>query len=289
MENTTLNLAPFIFDSLNSIFFKIFSSIDATIYSSLDSILFINPDIINNSKFQQFLGTDSTNGLLLIANALIFGVALFYILKFSISHLTYAKIDSPYQFIFKCIIFAACMNSSLWICEKIIELVSLLSDSILKIGNLVTGNEINFSNLVNTINSSLFPAVESFDILSFDGFLKLANTICVIYILLAYSVRYIMCKILILLSPFAFVSLINNCFDGFFKSWLKDFLVILFMQVFVSIVLVLGFCLNFYFDDTISKLTYFAILFIIANCKFNVKELLAHIYDHSQNTLKDLV
>lgn len=285
MEDHALTL---ICNFFNSILSNFFSSFDSNFFSYFDSIIFINSDILNSLKFQQLFGTDSANGFLLIANSLILGISIFYILRFSISHLIYSKIDSPSQFFFKCVIFTACMSSSLWICEKIIEITFILSDLILKLGNSVTGYEITFSNLVNLINSILYSNPQNFDLFSFDGFLKLANTICLIYILFSYSIRYFMCKIYVLISPFAFISLICNSFDGFFKGWIKNFIELLFMQVFISIVLSLGFCMNFYVDDTHSKLMYFAILFIIANCKVSVKQLFSHIYESSKNILKDL-
>ncbi len=287
--NETINLSNLICDSLNSIFFKIFSSIDNTIYSNLDNILFINSDIINNLKFQQIFGTDSSNGLLLLANSLIFGIVLFYILSFAVSHLIYSKIDSPYQFLFKCIIFATCMNSSLWICENLIYLITTLTDFIREIGSSINGFEITFSNLINHINSTLYPTIETFDIFSFDGILKFATTIGIIYILLIYSTRYILCKILILLTPFAFLSLINHRFDGFFKGWLKQFLTLLSMQIFVSLILVLGFSLEFQAGNTLSKLIYFGIIAIIAKCHYNVKEIFSFLFQYSHNTLKKLI
>lgn len=289
LESETVNLTSLICDSLNTIFFKIFSSIDNTVYSSLDNLLFIHSDVLKDSKFQQLLGTDTTNGLLLIANSLIFGIILFFIFHFAISHLTYSRIDSPYQFIFKCVIFIACMNSASWICEKIIDLISLFSDSICEIGYSITGYEIQFSNLIDHINSNLYPSLETFDIFTFDGILKLCSTIGIIYILFTYSVRYMLCKILILISPFAFMSLICNRFDGFFKGWLKQFLILLSMQIFVSLVFVLGFSLEFYAGNTISKLIYFAMIVVIAKCHYRIKELFQDIYAYSHNRLKDFV
>ena len=78
MEEQTLDLTQLICDSINSIFFKFLSSIDNTIYSNLDNILFINSDITNNLKFQQFFGTESSNGLLIIVKCLIIGLVLYY-------------------------------------------------------------------------------------------------------------------------------------------------------------------------------------------------------------------
>lgn len=289
MENETINLTSLICDTLNSIFFKIFSSIDHTISSNLDSILFIQPTIVQDSKFQKFFGTDPHNGLLLIANSLIFGIVLFYVFRFVLSHLTYSKVDSLYQFSFKCILFIVFMNCSLWICEGFVYLTSLLSNLVCEIGHFITGKDIGFSSLLYQINSALYPSLETFDIFSLDGILKLGCNISIVFILFSYAIRYIMCKILILLAPFAFLSLITNHLDGFFKGWLKEFLILLLMQIFVSIVLVVGFTLEFYAGDLLSKSIYFAILVIIAKCHYNVRALLAHAYEYSHYKLKDFI
>ena len=289
MEQPLIDLTELICDSINSIFFKFFSSIDNTIYSNLDSILFINSDITNNLKFQQFFGTDSSNGLLIIVNSLTIVLVLFYALNFVVSHLIYNKVDSPYQFIFKCIIFISCANSSFWICKQAINLVSIVTQLIQDIGYNVTGYEINFSTLINNINSALYTSLQIFDIFTFDGILKFCYCLGIIYILLVYSIRYIMCIILILISPFAFISLVNNRFDGFFTGWLKQFLSLLFAQIFVSIVLVVGFCIDFTAGNVLSKLTYFALIAIIAKCHYNVKSIFSDIHNYSNNKLKDLI
>ena len=82
------------------------------IYSTLDNLTFISPDIIKNNSFQNILGTSASEGILLICNSLILGFIIYYAINYLISHLTYSKIDSPKQFIFKAIIFIAIMNSS---------------------------------------------------------------------------------------------------------------------------------------------------------------------------------
>ena len=68
------------------------------------------------------------HGILLICNSLIFGFVLYYSINYLISHLTYSKIDSPKQFIFKTIIFVSFMNSSFWICEQIINIISIINN-----------------------------------------------------------------------------------------------------------------------------------------------------------------
>lgn len=289
MEEQTLNLTELICDSINSIFLKFFSSIDNTIYSNLDSILFINSDITNNLKLQQFFGDSSNNGLLIIVNSLIVGLVLFYVLNFAVSHLIYTKVDSPYQFIFKCIIFITCSYSSFWLCSQAIKFTSLITDLIKEIGQSITGYEITFANLIDNINSALYTSLQIFDILSFDGLLKFSTSLILIYILITYSIRYIMCILLILISPFSFLSLINNTFDGFFKGWIKQFLELLFAQILVSLLLVIAFCIDFDSGDFISKITYFSLLSIIAKCHYNSTSFFALIYNYSNNKLKDII
>lgn len=289
MENEITYATDVLCHTFNTIFSNIFSSIDTTINHILDNLLFIHSDITDTFKFQQLFGTDSTNGLLLIANSLLLGIILFYIFHFALSHLIYLKIDSPYQFIFKCIIFIACTNSSLWLCEKLIYFISLVSDSICEVGSLIHGCEISFSHLTDTINSSLYVGTETFELFSFDGILKLISTLGTLYILFLYSIRYVLCKIFILLAPFAFISLVNNRSDGFFKGWLKYFLILLFMQVFVAIVLIVGFSFEYYAGDTLSKLMYCAIILIIAKSHVHVKEIFSFIGNYSHNTLKKFI
>lgn len=270
------------------IFSLFFSFINNNLYSKIDNIIFIRQNITENYKFQSFLGTDKTNGILLIANSLIFGLILFYVLKFALSHLIYSKIDSPYQFIFKCILFIICMNSSLWLCEKVIFLISAISDAICEIGSMISGVEINFSNFINHINNSLGFDNPDFNIISLDGIFKIIYNLGICYILISYSVRYILCQILILISPFAFISLINHQFSGFFKGWLKQFLILLSMQIFISILLVLGFLINFETADISCEIYYLAIIVLIIKCKFNVKEIFSNIYNLNHNKLNDL-
>ena len=289
MEEQTLDLTELICDSINSIFFKFFSSIDNTIYSNLDSILFINSDITNNLKLQQFFGDNSTNGLLIIVNSLIIGLVLFYILNFTVSHLIYTKVDSPYQFIFKSIIFIGCSYSSFWICSKTIKFTSLITDLIKKIGQGITGYEISFTNLIDNINSSLYTSLQILDIFSFDGLLKFCTTLITIYILIFFSIRYITCILLILMSPFSFLSLVNNTFDGFFKGWIKEFLELLFTQLIVSLLLVISFCIDFNSENIISKISYFSLLLLIAKCRLKTKSIFSELFKYSNNKLKDIV
>lgn len=76
MDST--NLTDTIIKTINTIFQNLFSSIDNSLYSLLDDLVFINTDILDSSFLEKILGNNFSNGLILIANALLIG--FFYII-----------------------------------------------------------------------------------------------------------------------------------------------------------------------------------------------------------------
>ena len=121
---TNENFTNSVTETLNYIFKSVFLSIDDNIYGLLDDITFIDSKIIESSIFDKI--TNNTSGILLICNALILGVIIFYSINYLFSHLFISKVDSPSQFIFKLIVFTILMNSSFWICEQIINIISII-------------------------------------------------------------------------------------------------------------------------------------------------------------------
>lgn len=242
MEN--FNLAQNIKQSLNEIFSGLFSSIDNNIYLLLDTLTFVNSKITKEPAITKLLGDNITDGILLICNSLVLGFIIYYAANFLFSHLTYAKSERPGQFIFKSIIFIGLMNSSLFVCTQIIDIISIVTDLIKSLGKSAFGSEISFSNLINYINSSVYLGDTSFSLFSFDGIIKSFTSFGLINLLFTYSLRYIMLQVFILVSPFAFLCLINDSTSWFFHSWLRSFISMLLVQVLIAIILTLGFSLN---------------------------------------------
>ena len=77
MEETS-SLTNSIIQTINSIFQTLFSSIDNNIYKVLDDLVFIDSNILNGSIFEKIFGTNTSNGLLVIANSLLIGFSLYY-------------------------------------------------------------------------------------------------------------------------------------------------------------------------------------------------------------------
>ena len=262
MEDTTTSTNS-ILEIINNIFGNIFSSVDNSIYELLDKITFINSSIIENNSFSKLFGTKSTEGILLICNALILGIIIFYATNYLFSHLTYSKIQTPSQFIFKCVIFIGIMNESLWICSQIINIISLVSSSIQYIGMQILGEEISFMNFIEKINDTIYTSSFILSITSFEGIIKSVTSIGFITLIFSYALRYIMIQVFVLLSPFAFLCLINDRTEWIFKSWIKAFISLLLEQVLIAIILILAFSIEFTSNDTLSQIIYIGIIYAL--------------------------
>ena len=262
MEDLTTT-ANSIADIINELFGNIFSSIDNSIYELLDKITFIDSSIIDNTSFSKLFGDKSTEGILLICNALILGIIIFYATNYLFSHLTYSKIQTPSQFIFKCVIFIGIMNESLWICSQIINIISLVSSSIQYIGMQILGEEISFMNFIEKINDTIYTSSFILSITSFEGIIKSVTSIGFITLIFSYALRYIMIQVFVLLSPFAFLCLINDRTEWIFKSWIKAFISLLLEQVLIAIILLLAFSIEFTSNDTLSQIIYIGIIYAL--------------------------
>ncbi|MCI8273780.1 MAG: hypothetical protein HFJ55_06850 [Clostridia bacterium] len=255
MENTS-NITTSIINTINTILQNLFSSIDNSLYEILDDITFISSDILNDSYFEKILGTTSSNGLLLIANSLLFGFVLYYAIKYLFSHFTYSKIETPTQFIFKCIIFCVCVNSSYFLISQLLDFFSNITLAIRGIGEQLFNKSICFSELILNINNFISIEEASFNVFSLDGIIKASLTMSLLNLVFTYSFRYVMLKVFILLSPFAFLSLLLESTSWFFKSWIRNIFSLLFIQIIVSIVLLILFSIDFSSGSLMIKFIY---------------------------------
>lgn len=268
-----------IIETINSMFGNLFSSIDSTIYSALDNITFINTDILNSYYFEKIFGTTTSNGFLLIANSLLIGFVLYYGVTYLLSSLGIIQdnIQKPSQFFFKVLLGGLLMNSSLFICEQLIYINSLISDAIRFLGHELLGGDICFSELINQANAIIFLENNTSSIFSIDGILKMIFSFSFFNIIFSYSVRYIMIKIFILISPFAFLSLSTPSTSVFFKCWIKSFLALLFIELLASMILIIMFSITYSSNDITSKLLLIGALFALIKSNSYIRELIGGI------------
>lgn len=272
-----VNITEVIINAINTIFQTIFSSIDNNLYSILDDITFIDTNILNSSYFRNIFGTSTTNGILLIANSLILGFLLYYCAKLLLSNLLITQAERPTSFIFKLIIYGICMNSSIFICEQFIFFTSCLSSSIQEVGSNLFGNTISFSNLVYKLNTMIQIEENSFTIFSIDGLLKSVISISFLNLTFSYAIRYIMIKVFVLISPFAFLSLSTSSTSGFFKAWIKCFVSLMFVQILVAFVLLIIFSIDFSSSNIFSKFLICGAIFALLKANSYVRDFMGGI------------
>lgn len=281
-----------IMEALNTLFSNMFSSIDNNIYSTLDEITFIDGSILNSYNFEKIFGISSSSGILLIANALLVGFVIYYSIRLLLSNLAITEAQSPYSFIFKIIFFGICMNFSYFICDQIIYLNSELSMAIREIGNETFGIDMNFYNLIDKLNSVIYIEEKNVNIFSIDGIIKSIISFGFFNLLFSYSIRYVLVKVFILISPFAILSLCTNQTYSFCKSWFKCFLSLLFVQDFVSLTLILIYSIELKSNNLLSKFLFIGCIFVLIKANSYVREFMGGVSTEIQtgiNGLKNMV
>ena len=271
MEQTS-NMSQTVIDTINTIFSNLFTSIDTNLYKVLDELTFISSDILEDKYFGKIFGTSASNGLLLVANSLLIGFLIYFATKYLAANITFSKIENPIQFIFKLVIFGIAMNCSYFIIGQLLDINSNISNAIRSIGEDLFKKNICFSNLITAINSNLEIEADKLNIFSVDGIIKATTIISLVNLVTVYALRYVMIKIFVLLSPFAILSLCMENTSWFFKLWAKNLFSLLFIQIIVSLVLLILFSMDYGSKDLIVKFIYVGGIYALIRANSFVRE-----------------
>ena len=286
MENTN-NITQIIINTINSIIETLISSIDNNLYSVLDDVTFIGSDILNDKNFENIFGTSTTNGILLIANSLLLGFILYYAVKHFMAHFTYNQTETPFSFILKLILYGIAMNCSFFIISFILDLNFNITFAIRALGESLFGKSICFSELINTINSKMSIGESSLNIFSLDGLIKGTMSVSLLSLVFSYSLRYVMIKIFILISPFAILSLTLNNTSWFFKAWFKNLFALLFIQIVVSLILLLLFSIDYSSNNLLTKFIYVGGIYALIQANSFVREFIGGISTNVAQSVKN--
>ena len=282
---TTNNVTQTIIDTINTIFENLFSSIDNNLYSVLDNITFIGSDILNDKNFENIFGTSTSNGILLIANSLLLAYILYYSIKYLVSHFTYSRTDTPGSFILKLVLCGICMNFSFFIMQFVLDLNFNITSAIRTLGENLFGKEVSFSQLITTINTTASVDTSSINIFSIDGLIKGTLTLSLLNLVFSYSFRYVMVKVFVLLSPFAFLSLSLTHSSWFFRTWAKNLFSLLFIQIIVSLVLLVLFSMEFSDTDLFTKFIYIGGIYVLIKANSFVREFIGGVSTNISQTV----
>lgn len=273
----SINITDTIINTINTILQNLFSSIDNNLYNILDDITFISEDILTDKYFEKIFGPSISDGILLISNSLLLGFLLYYSIKYLMAHLTFLQTESPYQFIFKLVICGTCMNFSYFIIGQFLSLFSTITLSIRSLGETLFDTEICFSTLINEINSTISIDSSTLNIFSLDGIIKSTLSISLLSLIFSYSFRFIMVKVFVLITPFAILSLSLSSTSWFFKSWIKNLFSLLFIQIIVSLVLLIIFSMDYSSGNLLVKFLYIGAIYALIKANSFVREFIGGI------------
>ena len=267
-----INITNSLVSSLNNMLSNLLSSVNENMHEVLDNLVFINSDILEDIGI--VLGENSINGITLICSSLIYGFLLYYALSLLLSYLTFSQIERPAQFIFKLLLCAIALNFSKVLCSIPIFICSTISKSICEIGSDMFDYNISFSGLVEDVFPQDYFTTNSFSLFSFDGLIKSSMSLGLFNLAISYAIRYIMIKVLVIISPFAILSMASSKTSMFFKSWFKAFLSTLILQIFISSILFVSFIIANNTDSVIpDSIMHIGMLYTLFKANSFIKEL----------------
>lgn len=288
MENST-DITQIIIDTINTIFETLFSSIDNNLYSVLDDVTFITSAILQDKNFENLFGTSASNGILLIANSFLLAFILYYATRYLLAHFTYAQTEAPFSFVVKLILCGIAMNGSFFVIQFVIDLNSNVSLAIRNLGENLFHKDICFSELITTINTNISIDTNALNIFSLDGLIKGTLTISLLNLVFSYSLRYILIKVFVLLSPFAFLSLTLEKTSWFFKTWFRNLFSLLFIQIIVSIVLLILFSMDYSSTNLFSKFIYVGGIYALIKTNSFVRDFIGGVSTEVSQSVKNFI
>lgn len=179
------------------------------------------------------------------------------------------------------------MNFSFSILTLFLDLISNISLSIRTLGENLFNHSICFSELIIKINSNISINSNSIDIFSINGIIKTTLTLSLVNLVFSYSFRYIMIKIFVLLAPFSFLSLTLESTSWFFKSWLKNIFSLMFIQIIVSLVLLILFSFDFSNSNLFTKFVYVGGIYALIKANTIVREFIGGISTNISQTVQN--
>ena len=162
-----------------------------------------------------------------------------------------------------------------------------ISLSIRTLGENLFNHSICFSELIIKINSNISINSNSIDIFSINGIIKSTLTLSLVNLVFSYSFRYIMIKIFVLLAPFSFLSLTLESTSWFFKSWLKNIFSLMFIQIIVSLVLLILFSFDFSNSNLFTKFVYVGGIYALIKANTIVREFIGGISTNISQTVQN--
>lgn len=254
-----------VLNTIQSMTNQIFTSIDKSLIDVLDKLVYVDEGLLRENTM--FIFTNKIEVTMrVIAESLLLGCVIYYLVRYLISRITSSNkddLENPAVFFIKIIFVSIAIMYSTKICNLIVEINSNIAKDF---GNNLSpsGMMPSFSKFLHTVNYTLLGGGESINIFSLDGIFKGFVSFGTLNMTVSFSLRYILIKVLIIISPIIFVSKAFTKTEKIFNMWIKAFISLLLIQHIIAILLVLAGYLKIHYLSTFNKIAYIGIIYALS-------------------------
>ena len=276
-------------NNLNEMCRALFNSVDKNAFKYLDELAFLDENKFKTSTELDLIGNNVYEGIIGIAISILIGIALYYIINYFIKKIINEEIENPYTFIIKAIIAGFFI---IYIKDIILFAISannMISKEILNLTKTFFNEKVTFENILIKINEALYTQGQEFNVMSFDGIIKIYLIFGIINLIFEYSLRYVMIKIMFILSPVFIAFKANRKTKYLYNNWNKGIFSLLFMQNIIAIILVLSTRFMVSSIIPINKIIYIGMIYALIKVNVFVKEMFGGVSIEVQTPIKNIV
>ena len=226
--------------NLNEMCKALFNSVDKNAFKYLDELAFLDESKFKTGIELELIGNNIYEGIIGIAISILMGIALYYIVNYFIRKIINEEMENPYTFIIKSIIAGFFIIYIKDIVLFVISVNNIITKEILNLTQTFFNQRVTFENILIKINETLYVQGEGFNVMSFDGIIKIYLVFGIINLIFEYSLRYVMIKIMFILSPIFVAFKTNRKMEYLYNNWVKGMFGLLFMQNIIAIILVIS-------------------------------------------------
>ena len=276
-------------NNLNEMCRALFNSVDKNAFKYLDELAFLDENKFKTSTELDLIGNNVYEGIIGIAISILIGIALYYIINYFIKKIINEEIENPYTFIIKAIIAGFFIIYIKDIILFAIGANNMISKEILNLTKTFFNEKVTFENILIKINEALYTQGQEFNVMSFDGIIKIYLIFGVINLIFEYSLRYVMIKIMFILSPVFIAFKANRKTEYLYNNWTKGIFSPLFMQNIIAIILVLSTRFMVSSIIPINKIIYIGMIYALIKVNLFVKEMFGGVSIEVQTPIKNIV
>ena len=237
--------------NLNEMCKALFNSVDKNAFKYLDELAFLDESKFKTGIELELIGNNIYEGIIGIAISILMGIALYYIVNYFIRKIINEEIENLTQTFFN--------------------------------------QRVTFENILIKINETLYVQGEGFNVMSFDGIIKIYLVFGIINLIFEYSLRYVMIKIMFILSPIFVAFKTNRKTEYLYNNWVKGMFGLLFMQNIIAIILVIS--TRFITSPLIpiNKIIYIGMIYALIKVNVFIKEIFGGVSIEVQTPIKNII